>query len=284
MNRILRPLALALAAGIGMGSAHAGVLSYQNVVFTTSWANNVLTLEIDAAGRSGDWTRATMLGALSLKDIGSFTSVSVTAAPKGVGAWTLSARELNAKGCAGGGAGRTSTNLCLSGAPIALTDDMVFRFAFTGTPSLDEPHLKVSFLDSANRKTGSLLSKNITAAGVVAVPSPAPAPAPAPAPVSAPTPVPATAPLQEASPAPVAPPVPVVTASAPATPVASDSVVTPPGAGDFTPVLTPQPEPLPTSTTAPLADAKNAEVPEPQSVALLLAGLGLMGLALRKRT
>jgi hypothetical protein len=102
-----RKLALGLAAIACLSSAHAGVLTWQDVVFTTSWTNNVLTLEIDAGQHSGDWTRATMLGALSIKDIGNFTSVTVTAAPKGVDAWKMSSRELNAKGCAGGGASRT---------------------------------------------------------------------------------------------------------------------------------------------------------------------------------
>lgn len=149
MTPIFRKLALALATAAALNPAQAGVLSFQDVVFTTTWTSNVLTLEIDAAKHSGNWTGATTLGALSLKDIGSFTSVSVTAAPAGAGAWKLSSKELNAKGCAGGGAAPRGTALCLSGAPVALADNMVFTFTFTGgAPDLDQPHLKVNFLDA----------------------------------------------------------------------------------------------------------------------------------------
>lgn len=220
LKTTFRKLALVLAASAAMSSAHAGVLTWQDVIFTTSWTDNVLRLEIDAAARSGDWSQATMLGALSLKGIGAFDSVSVTAAPTGADQWKMSARELNARGCAGGGGKRTDTALCLAGAPIALGDDMVFTFAFTGTPQLDEPHLKVQFLDGSKRKTGDLLSQTITASKVVIPPPP---------PVVVP---------------PVTPP-----------------VVVPP--------------------VVELPDAN--EVPEPQSVALLLAGLVLMGTVLRKR-
>lgn len=224
LKTTFRKLVLALAASAAMGSAQAGVLTWQDVVFTTSWTDNMLTLEIDAAARSGNWSGAALLGALSLKDIGRFDSVSVSAAPKGAEGWQLSARELNAKGCAGGGAKRGDSALCLSGAPIALRDDMVFRFAFTGTPQLDEPHLKVQFLDGANRKTGDLLSQTITASKVV-IPPPE---------------------------TPVTPPV---------TPPVKPPVVVPP--------------------VVELPDSN--QVPEPQTAVMLLAGLALMGVALRKR-
>ena len=95
-----------------------------------------------------------------MKEIGSFRSVTVTAAPKGVSAWIQSAKELTANGCAGGGAGRTKTALCLTGAPIALTDNMEFTFAFTGgTLDLDEPHLKVNFVDASKNKVGDLFRR-----------------------------------------------------------------------------------------------------------------------------
>lgn len=164
-------MTLALAMVAAFAPAHASVLTYQDVGFTTTWANNVLTLEIDAGQHSGDWSGATTLGALSLKDIGSFTSVSVTAAPQGVEAWTMTSNELTANGCTGGeGSNSGSTSLCLTGAPIALTDNMVFTFTFTGAPILTQPHLKVNFLDSANNKVGDLLSQSIQSSAVVTTP------------------------------------------------------------------------------------------------------------------
>lgn len=285
MKPPIRKTALALVAAAGLSSAQAGVLTYQDVVFTTTWANNVLTLEIDAARHSGDWSRATTIGALSIKEIGSFQSVQVTAAPKGVELWKMSARELTANGCSGGaGNNRDKTSLCLTGTPVALTDNMVFSFAFTGAPDLDEPHLKVNFLDASNNKTGDLLSKTIASTPVV---------------VAQPVTPPATHP-------PVTLPVvtpPVVTPPAVTPPVVNESVTPPPAT---TPVSSNTPEntglpagsgvvdsPVPPpsmGTTPPVVvlepvaqTHETGEVPEPGAIALLLGGLVLMGLALRKR-
>ena len=291
MNLSLRKIAVALAATAAFAPAQAGVLKFQDVVFTTTWTSNVLTLEIDAAKHSGDWSKASTLGALSLKDIGSFQSVTVTSAPKGAAGWTMKARELNARGCAGGGASRTTTALCLSGAPIALSDNMVFTFTFSGgAPDLDEPHLKVNFLDASNNKVGDLLSKKIVSAPVVvAEPAPAPAPSPAPAPVPAPVPEPVVpAPVPAPAPEPAAPvpatspasgnttvpaPESQVVVNQPADPEAPVQIPAPPAAGVTEPVLVLQP----------VAQPASSEVPEPAMPALLLGGLALMGVALRKR-
>jgi hypothetical protein len=142
-------------------SAQAGTLTFQGVTFTSSWTDNVLTLEIDAAHRTGDWANATTLGALQLKDIGNFDSVSLTAAPGGAANWTLSSGELNANGCGGGA--HVGASLCFSGDHIALSDDMVFKFTFNGgATDFSSPHVKVNmFNGDGGRKVGSLLSENI---------------------------------------------------------------------------------------------------------------------------
>lgn len=115
-----------------MASAQAGTLEYQGVTFTSSWTDNVLTLEIDAANRTGDWAKATTIGALQLKDIGSFDSVTLSSAPGGAANWTLSSNELNANGCGG------------------------------GAPDFSSPHLKLTMFDGdGGRKVGSVLSENI---------------------------------------------------------------------------------------------------------------------------
>jgi hypothetical protein len=153
-------LSLLLAAG-AVASAQAGTLEYQGVTFTSSWTDNVLTLEIDAAHRTGDWSSATTIGALQLKDLGRFDSVSLTSAPGGAANWTLSSSELNANGCGGGA--HVGASLCFSGNHVALSDDMVFKFTFNGSATdFSSPHLKVNFFDGdGGRKVGSLLSQNI---------------------------------------------------------------------------------------------------------------------------
>ncbi|MFC0250371.1 PEPxxWA-CTERM sorting domain-containing protein [Massilia consociata] len=160
MKTLLRTAAaLLLSAGLA-ASAQAGTLTYQGVTFTSSWSGNLLTLEIDAANPTGDWAGATSIGALQLKDIGSFADVTLVSAPGAAANWTLSSNELNANGCRGGS--HAGTGLCYSGERVALGDNMVFQFAFNGgVPALDAPHLKVNFFGEGDRKMGSLLSQAI---------------------------------------------------------------------------------------------------------------------------
>jgi hypothetical protein len=148
---------LAAVAALALSSAaSANVLSFQGVTFTTSdLGGGTLQLEIDAAGRSGDWADAVSIDALAWKDIGSFTLA--TAGGAGAG-WSFSPNELNASGCAGGASG----GACFSGTPLALGDDMVFTFSFSGgTTDFSLPHLKVRFLDAGGDKEGSLLSMSV---------------------------------------------------------------------------------------------------------------------------
>jgi hypothetical protein len=144
---------------VAASNASAGVITQDGVVFTSTYVGNVLTLEIDAAKRSGGWAGASAIDALALKTIGGFSGVSMSA-PAGA-AWSLVQSELNARGCAAakGKAGATDmTRLCYTGAGITLADNMVFTFTFTGAPALSAPHLKVHFVDARGSKVGSLLS------------------------------------------------------------------------------------------------------------------------------
>jgi hypothetical protein len=155
------PASLVCAA---MTPAHAGLLTYQGVTFNSSWAGNVLTLEIDAAGRKDAWAGATGLAALELDGIGSYTSVSVAGMPNGAAGWTTSGSELNAQGCSGRTNGQAGSRLCFYGQQIALADDMVFSFTFNGNAVRPvEPHLKVAFVDSKGKNVGGLLSQTLPA-------------------------------------------------------------------------------------------------------------------------
>ncbi|KQV90864.1 hypothetical protein ASD15_02020 [Massilia sp. Root351] len=144
------------------GNANAGVLEFQGVTFTTSFMANVLRLEIDAANPTGDWSTATTLGMLGIKDVGSFSSVSLTAAPPGGLSWTINNNELSANGCVNGA---NPMKICAFGSHLALTDDMVFEFTFTGgTQDFTSPHLKVGMYEGDSPdKVGSLMSLNVPA-------------------------------------------------------------------------------------------------------------------------
>jgi hypothetical protein len=170
MKSLIRSTLLGALLGAGtLVSAQAGTLAYQGVDFTSSWSGNVLTLAIDASNPTGSWADATTLGALQLKDLGNFDGVSLTSAPQGATHWTLSSNELNANGCTGGS--HAGTGLCFSGAHVALTDDMVFQFTFSGgNPNPIAPQLKVNMFGvDGDRKVGSLMGAQLP---VAAVPEP----------------------------------------------------------------------------------------------------------------
>jgi hypothetical protein len=182
MKRVLKKMALSLilCAG-GIAGAQAATLTIDGASFTPSWSGNVLTLEIDAdpthltGGYDTKKAPAVSIGAIALKDIGSFSSVAMTG-PGGFTGWSFSSNELNANGCAGGHGGSDSGKaLCFSGPGISLADNMIFKFTFTPTGTglnLTDPHLKVNFLDSKGSQVGSLISENIAAAQVSPVPEP----------------------------------------------------------------------------------------------------------------
>lgn len=168
-SRIRTSLLAALLGAGTLASAQAGTIEFQGVDFTSSWSGNVLTLEVDAANPTGSWAGATSLGALQLKDLGSFDNVSLTAAPGGATNWTLSSKELNANGCTGGS--HAGSSLCYSGAHLALADDMVFQFTFSGD-NVDptSPQLKLTMFGAdGNKKVGSLMGEHLV---VSAVPEP----------------------------------------------------------------------------------------------------------------
>jgi len=274
-----------LAALLGAGSiatAHAGLLTFQGVTFSSSWSGKVLTLEIDAATHTDDWTWATGLEALEVKGMGDYTSVSVSSAPGGAASWTTSSSELTGQGCSGSTNGQAGSRLCFYGKQIGLSDNMVFSFAFSGNDiSTVDPHVKVQFVSARGKKVGELMSKTLPAS-----PAGSTAAAPAAAAPSAPsttagTPVTATTP-----PEPVKAPAIELVPSSDTDSKAAASTNSPVEAFPVQEIL--QTAELPTvtaagaGTTAPLAaaaadSADETDLPEPHSIALLLAGLGLMG-------
>ncbi|PQP02036.1 hypothetical protein C5614_01935 [Massilia phosphatilytica] len=288
MNK--RLTALVALLGTMTMTAHAGVLTLDGVTFASSWSGNVLTLEIDAANRSGGWSGATGLAALAIKGVGTYSSVSVSGGPGGTNAWKLSTSELKASGCSGTSNGAAGSRMCFYGQQIALADDMVFKFTFAGASvATNEPHVKVEFVDAKGNKVGSLLSQVLPAS--TATPT---------APVTPTTPVIPVIPVIPDTP---------TTSTGTQTSTTADTTTpasTPPQAGTKTPTgtldvaspsgtpasLPPQedlPSTLPTSgPDVAHSQAGNAagstNVPEPESIALLLGGLGLMGLVLRRRS
>ena len=329
MKTTLRMSALAALLGTTMMTAHAGVLTTDGVTFTSSWSGNVLTLEIDAANRSGGWSNATGLAALAIKGVGTYTSVSVSSSLNGTTGWTVSKAELNASGCAGAGKNSTGSRLCFSGQQIALGDDMVFKFTFNGAGvTTAEPHVKVEFVNAQGAKVGSLLSQTLPAAtttagtttsttggntsGTTTPVSTTPVTNPPPAATTGTGGVNGTSGTVP-TPADPATNSPTTTAATGTGSTAASSGDkngattnnTAPGSGTVDTAQggtlgTSAPAPLPPAqdlpSTVPVATvnpvqatggaahASGATVPEPESIALLLGGLGLMAFVLRRRS
>lgn len=308
MKTALRTTALAALLGLATMNAHAGVLTTDGVTFTSSWSGNVLTLEIDAAKRSGGWSAATGLAALAIKNVGTYSSVSVSAAPGGTTAWNVSTAELKASGCSGTGSGATSNRMCFFGNQIALGDDMVFKFTFNGAGvTTTEPHVKVEFVDAGGRKVGSLLSQTLpatttastgtTTAGTTSSTGNPTAGTgtttgtgtPAPTGTTTAGTKDSTTATTEGTPA-------GGTVLPTSTAAGTGSVATTQGnstLGSSAPTPLPPAQNLPTALPAAMtnpaqptggtAGATGSAVPEPESIALLLGGLCVMGLALRRR-
>jgi hypothetical protein len=170
-NNVTRTIISVLLAAGCLSTASAGVLTFDGVTFTATRTASTITIEIDAAHPSGGWANAKTIGAIGLQSIGKFGGVSLTQGPGAAGGWGLITQELNANGCAGGN--QPDKIACYSGTHVALTDDMIFKFAFTGTEfDLSNPALKVEFFDAQGKKNGSLLSQNIVAALEVPPPPP----------------------------------------------------------------------------------------------------------------
>jgi hypothetical protein len=138
---------------------------FQGVTFTTRKSGSVIDLEIDAAGRNGDWTTAKFIDSSQLNNIGSFSSFAMGGDGSG---WAPFNKELNANGCAGGPGEKRA---CAQGTPVALADDMHFEFTFDDGAALDlaSADLKVRFLDENYEKVGSLLSQPIPEPGTCAL-------------------------------------------------------------------------------------------------------------------
>ena len=146
--------------------AMANLISFQGVTFETVASGNNLQLTIRGAlnGGTGNWTDINYLNAFEIKGVGKATGATLSG-------WSTNVDNGLAAG-AGCTTGGTNGACFYRGSALALTDNMVFDIAFTGTGlKFDAPHLKVQFFEFAdqNKATGDLLSQNIPEPGTFAL-------------------------------------------------------------------------------------------------------------------
>jgi hypothetical protein len=167
----------AFALGLlSFGAQAANSLTFQGVTFA-SRAIDADTLEfsiLDATHATGNWAGASFLKGFEIKELGSFevTGATIVSGPTGfvtdVAHGGVTGSSL---GCSSNG--NTKGACFSSGAPLALTDSLVWRIDFTahGALNLTAPHIKVQFLGNMGdkKKMGDLLSITLP---VTAVPEP----------------------------------------------------------------------------------------------------------------
>lgn len=164
----------AFALGLlSFGAQASNSLTFQGVTFA-SRAIDADTLEfsiLNATHATGDWLGASFLKSFEIKDLGSEAlTATIVYGPAGFMSNVNNGLAGNALGC---GTGSTKGACFSSGAPLALTDSLVWRIDFTanGALNLTAPHIKVQFLDNVGdkKKMGNLLSQTLP---VTAVPEP----------------------------------------------------------------------------------------------------------------
>lgn len=171
INKLLGGIALTFAGLIPL-SASAGLLTFDGATFSSSWAGDILTIEIDAAPShlTGGWAAATKISAIAINDVGSITSASDvsldapgTSFDGDIEGWGLSASNTSCQST-----DSTSYNHACWWGSETLTDNMMFNFTFASSVAnhTDTPHLKVRFLDANNDKVGSLLSMDLPSVNV----------------------------------------------------------------------------------------------------------------------
>lgn len=122
-----------------------------------------VTLTIDTTGTSAG--PATAISAVSFKISSSVTSLTLTSAPGGAGAWVTSANNINNAGCSGNGAGfvcsedNPSVTSAQLGGVFTWTWDITIPSGSLFMPNLAGSHIGAKYNNSAGTLNGFITSE-----------------------------------------------------------------------------------------------------------------------------
>ncbi len=137
-------LGLVLAAA---GAAHAGSITVDGAIYTLTQVNHsgnefVYDFTIDSTGYTG---AGSFIDTVSIKALNSVTSVDLTAAPGGTGAWLEQTGGQNSGGCDGNGSGFVCAQNNTA-APVPGVYTWTFDI-FSGGSLVDSPSVKADYVD-----------------------------------------------------------------------------------------------------------------------------------------